>query len=122
MMPAEAGAAGVVMLASPTSRASSFQGSWISVAEYEGVLLIEQMCGAVTGSITTKIRDADDGSGTNAADVSGAAFTIVSGGSSNIAKLVIDASAVRPYIQVDATIVTGPAVHCVTLTARRKNV
>lgn len=120
MMPAEAAAAGAVILTSPASRGSSFQGSWISVAEYEGTLLIEQMCGSVTGSITTKIRDADDSSGTNAADVSGATFTIVSGGTSNIAKLVIDASAVRPYIQVDSTIVTGPALHCVTLTARRK--
>lgn len=122
MMPAEAGAAGVVMLASPNSRAASFQGSWISVADYEGTLLIEQMCGSVTGSITTKIRDADDNSGTNAADVAGATFTQVSGGTSNIAKLIIDAGSVRPWIQVDCTIVTGPALHCVTLTARRKTV
>lgn len=120
MMPAEAGAAVPIMLASPVSRASSFAGAWTNVADYEGSLLIEQMCGSVTGSITTKIRDADDGSGTNAADVPGATFTTVTGGTSNIQKRVIDASSVRPWIQVDATIVTGPALHCVTLTARPK--
>lgn len=44
----------------------------------------------------------------------------VTGGTSNIQKRVIDASSVRPWIQIDATIVTGPALHCVTLTARPK--
>lgn len=116
----EAGAAGIALLASPVSRAATFQGAWTDMLQYEGELVILQQCGSVTGSITGTIEDADDNSGTGAAAVSGAAFQIVNGGSSNIQKLVIDKTKVRRWVRYVGTIVTGPALNSVALIARRK--
>ena len=78
MFTAEAGAAGILMLASPISRASTFSGAWVDVLQFEGELVILQHVGAVTGSIVGKIEDADDNSGTGAADVAGAVVYLAS--------------------------------------------
>lgn len=120
MFTAEAGAAGILMLASPISRASTFSGAWVDVLQFEGELVILQHVGAVTGSIVGKIEDADDNSGTGAADVAGASFAIVNSGTSTIQKLVIDKNACRRWIRFTGTIVTGPVLHCASLVARRK--
>jgi hypothetical protein len=120
MMADEAGAAGIAMLASPVSRGATFSGAWTDLQQYEGELFILQAVGAVTGSIVGKIEDADDGSGTGAADVPGAAFQIVNSGTSNLQRIVVEKSAVRRWIRFTGTIVTGPVLHSCTLIARRK--
>lgn len=119
MIGPEGGAAEVVQLAPSTSRASTFNGSYVGVAKYEGDLVIIQDVGAVTGSITGKIQDADDGSGTNVADVVGATFTVVSS-ANNTQKITIPAGSVRPFIRYVGTIVTGPALCSATLLSKPK--
>jgi len=61
------------------SAAGAVNGSWIDRLNYQSCMLIVQS-GAVTGTPTTqtldsKLQSADDNSGTNAADITGAAIT-----------------------------------------------
>lgn len=117
MLAGQASAASATILLNPVSAANTAAatGSWIDVRGYtEGELAILQQVGAVTGSITGKIQDADDGSGTNAADVTGATFTAVSS-ANNVQKIVLKAGSARRYIRYVGTIVTGPALVGVSL-------
>lgn len=95
--------------------------SWIDVSAFEGDLLFLQYIGAVTGSITGKIQDADDTSGTNSADVSGATFTAVSS-ANNLQKLTVSSNSVRKAVRYVGTIVTGPALTSVSVLAHPKYV
>ena len=120
MLGNEAAAASLVLLVPPASQASTFNGAgWTDVRGFEGDLLIIQTVGAITGSITGKLQDATDGSGTSAADVSGATFTVVSAANS-ILKLVLPRVSVRGWIRYTGTIATGPALVSVMLAARPK--
>lgn len=94
--------------------------SWVDTLGMEGNLLFTQYIGAVTGSITGKIQDADDNSGTNSADVSGAAFTAVSS-ANDLQTLSVPKRAVRRWVRYVGTIVTGPALTSVCMVGRTKN-
>lgn len=85
-------------------------GGWVSIAGYDDDVVVISNVGVVTaGSIAGKIQDADDGSGTNAADVSGATFTTVTTSNDPLCeKIVLHASGLRPYIRYVGTITTGP--------------
>lgn len=99
--------------------------AWISVANYEGFLVFTQHVGVVTaGSITGKIQHATDGSGTGAADVTGAAFTAVttSNDHPNVQKVIVECNAIGPYIAYVGTVDTGPALVGVTMLATAKTV
>jgi hypothetical protein len=87
-------------------------GSWISVAAYEENMVVVQNVGAITGTITGKIQHADDNSGTNVADVPGAAFTAATAVGTQ--KIVLNSNGLKPFIRYLGTIVTGPAVCSVT--------
>jgi hypothetical protein len=115
----EGGAATPIQMSPSTSRASTFQGAWLDVREYEGDIIIIQDVGAVTGSITGSIEDATDISGTANAALSGATFTAVSS-ANNLQKLVIPAGQPRGFIRYVGTIVTGPALCSVSLLSRKK--
>lgn len=95
--------------------------SWVDTLGMEGNLLIVQHIGAVTGSIAGKIQDADDNSGTNSADVSGATFTSVSS-ANDLQTLSIPKRAVRRWIRYVGTVTTGPALTQVAMLGRTKNV
>ena len=95
--------------ASCANTAAATSSSWIAVAKYIGNLAFVQNVGVVTGgSITGKIQHADDNSGTNAADVAGAAFTAAT--DVGIQKIVVEANKLKPYVKYVGTIVTGPVV------------
>lgn len=110
----------VINTVSAANTAAATSG-WIDVRKYEGDLLFLQHIGAVTGSITGKIQDADDSIGTNSADVTGATATAVSS-ANDAQKIVVPASSVRGWVRYVGTIVTGPALTSVQLLARPKYV
>lgn len=93
---------------------------WINVRTYEGDVAVIQTVGVVTaGTIVGKIRHASDGSGTGAADLTGATFTSVGTSTDNsVQKTVFKASETAGYIQYVGTITTGPALVGATLLAR----
>lgn len=110
MLNNEAQAAQIVRMIDPVSAANTAAATsaWIDVRSYEGDLACIQLVGAVTGSIVGKIQDATDGSGTGAADVTGATFASASGG--NAQEIAVSANAVRGWIRYVGTITTGPAL------------
>lgn len=112
-----------VIVLNPVSAAATVNATsgWIDVRAYEGELVLIQQVGAVTGSITTTVEDATDGSGTGSAALTGYAFSAVSS-ANNIQKLVIPAGLPRGWIRTVGTIVTGPALVSHSLTARNKYV
>lgn len=117
MLGSQASAASGTIMLNPVSAANTAAATsgWIDVLKYQqGELAFIQHVGAVTGSITGKIQDADDSGGTGAADVTGAAFTAVSS-ANNLQKLVLKAGMTKRYIRYVGTIVTGPALVSVSL-------
>ena len=126
MLNNEASAASVVSLADIAARTTNLNGSWVDVRAYEGDLLIVLDIGAVSGTTPTldvKIQDATDGSGTGAADITGAAFAQATTANQR-AKLVIPAGAPRSHIRVVGTVggTTPNFTYSVTLLSRQKYV
>jgi len=106
MLNNEGQAASVINLSDIAARTATVTGSWIDVRQYEGDLVILQEVGTVSGTSPTldgKIQDATDGSGTGAADVSGATFTQVTASNSK-QKITIPAGSVRGWICYVGTI------------------
>lgn len=99
-------------------------GSWISVAAYEGDLIVTSDVGTITaGSLAGKLQHADDDSGTNAADISGAGFTTVTTSNDpKCEKVAVALAGLKPYVRYLGTVTTGPAVVGVTALAHPKYV
>jgi hypothetical protein len=117
MMASQGSAASLTILLNPVSAANTAAatGAWVDVKAYQqGEVVVLQHIGAVTGSIAGKIQDADDNSGTNVADVSGATFSSVSA-ANNLQKLVMKAGSTRRWIRYLGTVTTGPALTQVAL-------
>lgn len=112
----------VVSLQAPTEAADTVgaTGPGVAVSGYDGDLTVIQNVGVVTaGSITGKLQEADDSSGTNAADISGATFTAAT--APGIQKITVPRKSLsKPYLRYVGTIVTGPALVSVTLVATKK--
>ena len=90
---------------------------WIDVRKYKGTLLVTVVTGAITGSFVGKLRSATDGSGTGAADITGATHTSVST-ADQVKTIAIPAtSAVGGYLQYVGTVTTGPVLIGVTMHA-----
>lgn len=126
MLNNEAAAAGFIVLGQPAVRTATFSSGWLDIRDYEGQIAIGQAVGTVTGTSPTldgKIEDADDISGTGAADLSAASFGQVTT-SSNMQKLVLDAGRSRGFIRYTGTIGgTSPSFPmAVLLMGRRKYV
>ena len=123
MLNREGSASTSVFVLNPASAANTAAATsgWIDVRNFEGEIAIIQQVGAVTGSITGALEDATDGSGTGSAALTGASFTLVNA-ANNIQKITIPAGRARGWIRYVGTIVTGPAIVGVSLTARNKYV
>jgi hypothetical protein len=81
------------------------------VNDWQRLVWRQQVNTVTGGTIDGKIRHADDGSGTNAADVTGATFTqATTATDERVEKLVIPANKLKGFVQYVGTIVTGPAV------------
>lgn len=122
MLGSSAHASSAIELLAAGSKAATANatGSWIDITQYEENMAIVQDIGSVTGSIAGKLQHADDGSGTNSADVTGATFT--SATAAGIQKIVVNTNGLKPFVRYIGTIVTGPAVCSVTALAVPKNV
>lgn len=88
--------------------------SWIDIRPYKGELLITAISGAITGSLTGKMRTATDVGGTGAADITGATFTAVT--DANQTQTVVVPKGAGPFVQYVGTVVTGPVVLAVVMT------
>ncbi len=93
---------------------------WIDVRTYIGNILFDISSGAITGSYVGKIQGATDGSGTGAADITGATHTAVS--TANQVKTISVPATVAPYMRYVGTVTTGPVVGGVTLRGRKATV
>lgn len=98
--------------------------SCVDVSSYEAKIIVIQHVGVVTaGTIVGKIQTGDESNGSDAADITGAAFSSVGTSTDNaVAKLVIDANACKKYIRYLGTITTGPALVGVSFIATPKYV
>lgn len=111
-------AAAKVQLLPPASRgAGASNGAWIDARAYEGDLVCVCSTGALTGSIAYKVEDATDAAGTGAGDVVGAT---VAGAANSDAAIIVNASDVRGWIRIVATVTTGPALCGSTLLSHPK--
>ena len=104
--------------------AAASTSTYISIAEVEGFLAVTQQVGVVTaGTIVGKLVHADDASGTNVADITGATFTSVGTATDNsVQKIVVAVNGLKPFIGYVGTIATGPAVVGVTALGTKKYV
>jgi hypothetical protein len=123
MLNNEGSASTAVIVLNPVSAANTAAATsgWIDVRNFEGEIVIIQQVGAVTGSITTTVEDATNGSGAGAAALSGVAFAAVSS-ANNIQRITIPAGRARGWIRTVGTIVTGPALVSHSILARNKYV
>ena len=105
-------AAAVVKLLDPVSAAATANATsgWVDVRAAEGDLVFTAQVGAMTGSITWTIEDATDGVGAGAAGVTPNEGAFAAGAANQIQKRTINASAVRGWIRIIGTIVTGPSL------------
>lgn len=105
-------AASAVKLLDPVSAANTAAATsaWADVRGAEGDLLFTVQSGAMTGSLTWTVEDATDGSGTGSAVVTPNEGAFAAGAANQIQKRTINAGAVRGWVRVVGTIVTGPAL------------
>ena len=122
MMGKQGQAAEVTLALSPVSAANTAAATtlWIDVRHLEGDIVIEPLVGAFTGSLQWTVEDATDGAGTGAAAVTPNEGAWPASSPDEVVKRTINASAVRGWIQVIGTIVTGPAVVGITISGHPK--
>lgn len=100
-------------------------GTGVDISKYEGDLMVQQVVGAITGTLDGKLQACSDAGGTGAEDISGAVFTQVttSNDDPNLQKITLPAGSLpsgKPFLRYVGTIVTGPAVVAVVLNAHPK--
>jgi hypothetical protein len=115
-------AAAIVKMLDPISAANTgvATSGWIDVRQYEGDLVVTAQVGAMTGSITWTTEDATDGSGTGGAGITPNEGAFTAGAANQCQKRTINASAVRGWIRIVGTIVTGPSLVAANLKAHPK--
>ena len=123
MFPSEADAVTAVKLLDPVSAANTAAATsgWVDVRDREGDLVFITQVGAMTGSITWTIEDATDGSGTGGAGIVSDDGAFAAGAANQIQKRTLSAGAVRGWVRVVGTIVTGPSLVAASIVARPKN-
>jgi hypothetical protein len=106
--------------AANTAAATSGSGKWLDVRTFDSDIMVAQVIGAVTGSITGKLQSATDANGTSAADITGATFTAVSSANSLQFVRVDPKKVVGGFLGYVGTIVTGPALTSITAFGQKK--
>ncbi len=124
MLNNEGQAASAVKLLDPVSAANTAAATsgWVDARVYEGDLVFKVQVGALTGSITWTIEDATDGSGSGGAGITPNEGAFAAGAANQIQKRTVNASAIRGWVRVVGTIVTGPALVAANLMSRGKTV
>jgi hypothetical protein len=124
MLNSQASAATATSLLAPinaaaTANATSGSGKWLDVRPYDGEILVTQVIGVTTGTITGKLQSATDNAGTGAADITGATFT--AGTAAGDQAIVVDPKkVVGGFLGYVGTIVTGPVQVCVSAAGKKK--
>ncbi len=111
-----------VKMLDPVSAANTAAATsgWIDVRKYEGDITITVQTGALTGSIAWGVEDATDGAGAGGAAITPNEGAFAVGAANQIQKRTLNASAVRGWIRVVGTIVTGPVLVAASLKAHPK--
>lgn len=124
MLNNEGQAATTSKLLDPVSAAATANATsaWIDVRDREGDLMFATQVGALTGTITWTIEDATDGAGTGAAGVTPNEGAFAAGAANQIQKRTVGAGAIRGWVRVVGTIVTGPVLVAASVSARPKTV
>jgi hypothetical protein len=124
MLGNEAQAATTTLLLNPVSAANTAAAtsSWIDVRSYEGDIMFVNQVGALTGSIVWTIEDATDGSGTGGAAMTPNEGAYAAVTANSIQKRTVNANTTRGWVRCVGTIVTGPALVAVSISARPKSV
>jgi hypothetical protein len=121
-------AASVVSLLAAVSAANTAAATsaWVDARKYEGDLVFVLDVGIVTaGTLTWTIEHADDGSGTNGAGITpteGAPTQLTTSNDPLVQKVTVPATAVKGFVRVLGTIVTGPALVSAVMLAHPKYV
>lgn len=99
---------------------------WIQITNREGLIGILINTGIITGTITYTFETATDGSGTGSAAIvplGGALTQVTTSNDDDVPYLALfDSRALKGYIRVIGTIVTGPALVSYTVLGRAKTV
>lgn len=99
---------------------------WIQVSGYEDEIGVLISTGVITGTITYTFQTASDGSGTGAASITplgGALTQLTTSNDDGTPYLALfDVRALKGYLKVIGTIVTGPAPVSYTIIGRKKEV
>ena len=100
--------------------------AYVQVTNYEGDVAIMINTGIITGTITYTFSTATDSGGTGAAAVvpyGGALTQVTTSNDDTVAYIaVFDSRALKGFLQVIGTIVTGPALISYSLIGRHKTV
>jgi hypothetical protein len=123
MLNNEASAAIAINLLASISAANTAgaTGAWtdLNAIPLEGYVLFLLNVGALTGSLAAVIQDADDKIGTNLATVSNGTFAASVANTPQ--KAVVLRTAMRRWVRVLGTVVTGPVVLSATALCRAKS-
>jgi hypothetical protein len=114
-----------LLTAASAANTAAATGTAIDISKYEGDLMVTQVVGVLTGTLDGKLQSCDDSGGTNAADISGAAFAQVttSNDNPNVQKITVPAGSLpagQKFLRYVGTIVTGPAIVGVVLHSHPK--
>ena len=126
MLHSQASAATPALLLPPVSAANtaaattSTSGGYVDVRGYQGELLVQQLTGAITGSVAGKLQYASDANGTGATDITGATFTNVSA-ANKVHTIALDpARVVGGFLGYVGTVTTGPVVIGVSVAGKKQ--
>lgn len=111
----------VISQSAANTAAASSSTTYVDVRGYEGDLLFVINPGAITGSCTPDIQDATDSTGTGTASIAaneGAYSALVA---NTKRTYTMRAKGTRGFIRIINTVVTGPVLISVTMSARPKN-
>lgn len=99
--------------------------AWTQVSNYEGLVKVVINIGTIVGTVDFTFNTATDGSGTGSAAITplgGALAQITTSNDDAVYEANFDSRALKGYINVVGTIVTGPALLSYTLIGRKKTV
>lgn len=112
----------IVLNAVSAANTAAATSSGIDLTGYEGVVVMCQQTGAITGTLDGVIQDsADNSSFTSVGGASTPSLTFAQVTAANkVANVSFDVRSVRRYIRYIGNIVTGPVLISVTLQAIKK--
>lgn len=94
--------------ASNTAAATSGTGKWLDVRQYTSEIIVTQIVGVTTGTISGKLQSASDANGTSAADITGFTVTASTAAGDKTFTAVDPKKVVGGFLGYVGTVVTGP--------------